>query len=335
MPCSCPHPAHTRKRFPRRACRWSGSSSATPIPAGRNRWPQKRSASLASARSGPRSFSPANRARRTLPCTPWRPRLRPVIPSPLSSLFHFWTLRTVALWSNALEWKIMVQPSLFRTVGARWPETMSEEPIIASSRSPLAKVRRAALWVLFAFVGLIRKFVALRRKPQVWLAIRVALGLFGAALVITPLGRRSGWITSVFGLLLFLVAALLGPTRADTRVDERARELGALVVVKGGRYKQLSGRALEVSLFIGSERIWALDHAFHPLLVIPVQEIICVRAGQSLWGWSLWVEWGGPIAEFSYEGFFAEHLARVAESAVRGVLRHALPAIQPSQSSGA
>ncbi len=134
---------------------------------------------------------------------------------------------------------------------------------------------------------------------------------------------------------LFLVAALLGPTRADTRVDERARELGALVVVKGGRYEQFGGRALEVSLFVGSENLWVLDPEFHPLLVIPVQEIICVRAGQSLSGWSLWIEWGGPIAEFSYEGFFAEHLARVAESAVRGVLRHALPAIQPSQSSGA
>src|SRR5260370_15371806 len=92
------------------------------------------------------------------------------------------------------------------------PETMSEEPIIASSRGPLAKVRRAALWVLFAFVGLIRKFVALRRKPQVWLALRVALGLFGAALVIAPLGPRGGWITSVVGLLFFLVPAPRRPT---------------------------------------------------------------------------------------------------------------------------
>src|SRR5712691_2631858 len=112
MPCSCPRPARTRKRFPRRARRWSGSFSAAPIPAGRNPWTRKRSASPASARSGPRSFSPANRGRRTLPCTPWRPRLSPLIPAPLSSLFHFWTLRTVALWSNALEWKIMGQPSL-------------------------------------------------------------------------------------------------------------------------------------------------------------------------------------------------------------------------------
>src|SRR5260370_6170552 len=106
-----------------------------------------------------------------------------------------------------------------------WPETMSEEPIIASSRGPLAKVRRAALWVLFAFVGLIRKFVALRRKPQVWLVIRVALRLFGPALVITPLGRRYGWITSVSGPLLFLVAALLVPPRADIRDAHVAREL--------------------------------------------------------------------------------------------------------------
>src|SRR5260370_7654797 len=91
------------------------------------------------------------------------------------------------------------------------PETMSEEPIIASSRGPLAKVRRAALWVLFAFVGLIRKFVALRRKPQVWLALRVALGLFVAALGLAPLARPSGWLTSVLRLPLLLAPAPLSP----------------------------------------------------------------------------------------------------------------------------
>lgn len=227
----------------------------------------------------------------------------------------------------------------FSASGISAPEVswrlMSEEPIIAGRESGLARLRRAALWVLYAFVLLIPKFLALRRKPRVWLAIRVALGVFGAALVIAPLGRRSGWINAVFGLILFLVAALLGPTRADTRVDERARELGALVVVNGGRYEQFGGRALAARLFVGSEHIWVLDPAFHPLLVIPVREIICVRAGKSLSGWNLWIEWGGPIAEFSYEGFFAEHLARVAESAIRGVLRPPFPVIQPSQSSGA
>lgn len=207
---------------------------------------------------------------------------------------------------------------------------MSEEPILAGRESALARLRRAALWVLYALVLLVPKFLALRRKPRVWLAIRVALGVFGATLVIAPLGRRAGWITAVFGLLLFLVAALLGPTRADTRVDERVRELGARVVVHGGRYEQFGGRSLAARLFVGSDHIWVLDPAFHPLLVIPVREIICARAGKSLSGWNLWIEWGGPIAEFSYEGFFAEHHARVAESAIRGVLRPPLPVIQPA-----
>lgn len=210
---------------------------------------------------------------------------------------------------------------------------MSEELMVANRESLLARVRLAALRVLYAFVLLVPRFLALRRKPQVWLAIRVALGVFGAALVITPLGRRSGWITAVFGLVLFLLAALLGPTRANTKVDERARELGAFVVVNGGRYEQFGGRALAVRLFVGSENVWVLDPGFHPLIVIPVREIVCARAGKSQAGWNLWIEWGGPIAEFSYEGFFAEHLARVAESAIRSVVRPPTPVVQPSQSS--
>ncbi len=212
---------------------------------------------------------------------------------------------------------------------------MSEEPISANAESPPARASRSALRVLFAFASLVPRFLALRRKPRVWLALRLGLGTLGAVLVIAPLGRWSGWMTSAFGLLLFLVATLLGSTRADSRVDERARELGALLVVNGGRYEQFGGRALEVRLFIGSEHIWVLDPGLHSMLVIPVREIVCVRAGESLSGWNLWIEWGGPVAEFSYEGFLAKHRARVAESAIRGVLRPAVPVIKPRQSSDA
>jgi len=35
--------------------------------------------------------------------------------------------------------------------------------------------------------------------------------------------------------------------------------------------------------------------------------------------------WASHTAEFSYGGIFAEHLARVAESTVRSVMRPALP----------
>jgi hypothetical protein len=212
---------------------------------------------------------------------------------------------------------------------------MSEEPILENRESTPARLRRVALRLLYFFVLLVPRFLALRRKPRVWLAIRVVLGMTGAALVIAPLGRHSGWITALIGLLVFLAAALLGSTRANRRVDERARELGAHLVVDGGSYEQFGGRTLDVRLFIASENVWVLDAGLNPLLVIPVREIFCARAGRSLSGWNLWIEWGGPIAEFGFEGFFAEHLARLAESAVRSVLRSS-PAVAPrSQSSGA
>ena len=212
---------------------------------------------------------------------------------------------------------------------------MSEESLHENPENTPANVHGGTSGVLFALVSLIPKFLALRRKPRAWLAIRLALAGLGAALVIAPLGPWSGRVTALVGLLLFLIAILLGSSRADKRMDDRARELGALMVVNGGRYEQFGGRALEVRMFIGSENIWVLDLAQHPLLVIPVQKIVCVRAGQSLSGCSLWIEWGAPIAEFSYEGFFARHRARVAESAIRGILRPSVSVTQPGDSGGA
>jgi hypothetical protein len=49
----------------------------------------------------------------------------------------------------------------------------------------------------------------------------------------------------------------------------------------------------------------------------------------------LWLEWSGSVAEFTYEGFFAEHLAGIAETTIRSVLRPPVPVVQRSQSAGA
>jgi hypothetical protein len=212
---------------------------------------------------------------------------------------------------------------------------MAEEVSATKSESKIAKLRRAALRLLFALVLLIPKTLALRRKRRVWMAMRVALGIIGAVMVMAPLGRTSSWITGVVGLILFVIAALAGASRADNSVDNRARELGALVTVNGGHYEQAHGRVATVRLFVGAERIWAMDPALHPILVVPVNEIVSVRAAKSLSGWSLWLEWSGSVAEFTYDGFFAEHLARIAETTIRSVLRPPLSIIQQSQSAGA
>jgi hypothetical protein len=181
----------------------------------------------------------------------------------------------------------------------------------------------------------IPKTLALRRKRRVWLALRIALGILGAVMVMAPLGRTSSWITGVVGLILFVIAALAGASRADNSVDNRARELGALVTVNGGHYEQAYGRVATVRLFVGADRIWAMDQGLHPILVVPVNELISVRAAKSISGWSLWLEWSGSVAEFTYEDFFAEHLARLAETTIRSVMRAPLPVVQQSQSAGA
>lgn len=209
------------------------------------------------------------------------------------------------------------------------------EEVSVKSDSSVTKLRRAALRALFALVLLIPKTLALRRQPRVWMAMRIALGIIGAMMVMAPLGRISSWIVGVLGLGLFVVAALAGASRADNSVDNRARELGALVTVNGGRYEQAYGRTEAVRMFVGSERIWAMDSALHPILVVPVNEIVSARAAKSVSGWSLWLEWGGSVAEFTYEGFFAEHLARIAETTIRSVVRSPVRTMQQSQSAGA
>lgn len=205
----------------------------------------------------------------------------------------------------------------------------------AHSEGNMAKLRRIVLRMLFVLFLLIPKTLALRRKPRVWMAMRIALGIIGAMMVMAPLGRTSSWVMGVLGLMLFVIAALAGASRADNSIDNRARELGALVTVNGGRFEQANGRVETVRLFVGSERIWAMDSALHPILVVPVNEIVSARAAKSVSGWSLWLEWSGSVAEFTYDGFFAEHLARIAETTVRSVLRPAVRVMQQSQSAGA
>lgn len=212
---------------------------------------------------------------------------------------------------------------------------MPEPASAGKFENMIAKLRRGVLWLLFTLVLAIPKTLALRRKRRVWLALRIIVGLIGAMMVMAPLGHTSGWITGMIGMALFVIAALAGASRADNSVDNRARELGALVTVNGGHYEQAHGRVATVRLFVGAERIWAMDPALHPILVVPVNEIVSARAAKSITGWSLWLEWSGSVAEFTYEGFFAEHLARMAETTIRSVMRPSLSVVQQSQSAGA
>jgi hypothetical protein len=187
-------------------------------------------------------------------------------------------------------------------------------------------------------------FLALRRFPRLlqlhrnensWALFRFALACLGAAVVVLPLSLWNGWITAIFGLVLFVVAILLPPAQLESSTDRKARELGAQTVVSGGEYQPGNAPVASVRLFISPEHIWALDAHFHPLVVISVAEISRMRVEPAVGGWTLQVRWGDHKAEFSYHGIFAERFARLAEESILAANPSAAYIVRKQRAAGA
>jgi hypothetical protein len=214
------------------------------------------------------------------------------------------------------------------------PSTAHSRPASNGSRggSTLCNILIDALFVL---VSVAPKLMHLRRNTHSWMFFRIFLGIAGAALVVLPLGLSNGYIFSIVGLAMFAGGILLPPVKPERSTDHKARELGALVVVHGGRYQLTRDSSVAVQLFVGTERISVLDSRFNPLLVIPVNEITSARAEESAGHWILRIAWADQSSEFCYRGIFAERLVRVAESTVRSVMRPSLPIIPQARAARA
>jgi hypothetical protein len=203
-----------------------------------------------------------------------------------------------------------------------------------SQRSPTS-VREFFIGGLFAVVLLVPKILRLRRNPRSWMLFRIFLALAGASLVIVPVGMGNSFYLSLVGLTMFIAAILLPPAKVATNADDKARELGALVVVNGGRFKLGETESFAAQLFVGPEYVSVLDSQFQSHLKIPVSEITAARAQESHGRWYLRIDWANKTATFLYRGVFAEHLARVAESTIHGVMRPALPVIPQRRAASA
>src|SRR5277367_504748 len=214
---------------------------------------------------------------------------------------------------------------------------MSAAPASATSQheGTTARLRNLLIGAMFAAVLLIPKLLRIRRNAESWMALRIVLGFAGAGLVVVPLSLWNSWLAAIAGLGMFLAAILLPPAESQIIPDEKARELGALVIVNGGNYQPGDAAPAPVQLFVGAERIWALDANFQPLLVIPALEITSANALQKKDRWILQVRWSDKAAEFSYRGIFAEHLARVAESTLGSVMHTPLPILPKSRAASA
>jgi hypothetical protein len=208
-------------------------------------------------------------------------------------------------------------------------------PATQESESFGARIRHLAIGALFAVVLLVPKLLRLRRDERSWTAFRILLGLAGAALVILPLAFWNSWLAGLAGLAMFLISILLPPGAPLTSTDEKTRELHALVVVNGGNYQPRNAAAAPVRLFAGTDNIWALDSHLRPLLTIPCAEISSVRVEGIEGHWVLRLRWMDRAAEFSFQGIFAEHFARVAESTIRSVIPSSLPILPRSRAAGA
>lgn len=175
-----------------------------------------------------------------------------------------------------------------------------------------------------------------RRKAGSWMLFRVVLGIVGAALVIFPVTSGNGYIFSIAGLVMFVAAILFWPAEPRVTLEDKAKELGALTVVDGGRYRLPdSSSSVPVQLIVSAGRIYALDAKFRPRVEIPAGEITSFLALQAEGGWFLEIIWAARTAEFFYRGVSAERLAHAAEDAIRKVAPTPAPFAPQSRAASA
>lgn len=196
---------------------------------------------------------------------------------------------------------------------------MSTTPrvITAEQEGFLQRSRNAVGVAFFLLIQNSPKVLALYRNEKAWTLFRVALGCFGAALVLLPLALWSGYLTALFGLGLFVLSILLPQAELESPTDRKARELGVQTVVSGGEYELGNARAKSVQLFVSPSHTWAMDKHFEPLVVIATAEVRSLRVEPTRDYWVLHVWWGDHKAEFVYKGIFAERYARLAEESLR------------------
>jgi hypothetical protein len=205
---------------------------------------------------------------------------------------------------------------------------MSTTPTVVAPEQEgnlLQRVKGAFGTGVFVLLQRSPKFLKLYRNEQSWTLFRIALGCFGAALVVLPLSLWHGYFTAVFGLFIFVLSILLPPAELESPTDRKARELGAKTVVSGGEYRSGKGPITTVQFFISSAQVWALDRHQEPVVVMSTAEISGLDVVQRKDEWLLIVRCSDQKAEFLYSGIFAERFARLAAESLRHAWRGAQP----------
>ena len=199
--------------------------------------------------------------------------------------------------------------------------------------SPGQRLTRAAVGVLFYLILLIPRVRRLRRRVKLWTTIRVVAGVAGLGLGWLYFSGRSAWFLACAALFI-LFALLIRATPVVKSLEDRARELGALAVLNGGILSSAGESPCPVNIFASVEWL-AVESGSRVLLEIPVAKIqrCAARALEPGEGksWELDITWNSPspqTANLHFDGFFAEHLARVAETTIENLKRKELTVLK-------
>jgi hypothetical protein len=116
------------------------------------------------------------------------------------------------------------------------PPILPSEMQRAGAVSSLTRFRESVADSLFFVSRAFPKVLTLRSTPRAWTALRILLGMAGAALVVLPLSLWNAWAFAIVGLALFMLAVLLPPLRQDRGTREAIEQLGAYLVLEAGRF---------------------------------------------------------------------------------------------------
>ena len=201
------------------------------------------------------------------------------------------------------------------------------------------RAKRAGLFLLFGTILLIPRLRRLRRRVWAWTIVRLAMAGCGGWLIWRFVQARAGVAALVCGVLLLAGGLLIRANPARKSLDAMARELGALIVLNGGVFRQSpdSAPVPHASILVQPEQITVMGSADRRLLEIPLARVRRLEARPVTAGdrngeapWEVEIQWMAEApctARFQYEGVFAEHLARVAESTLRGQWKKELPVL--------
>lgn len=213
----------------------------------------------------------------------------------------------------------------------------------ARERRPFGQaLKRAAIALLFTVILMIPRLRRLRRKTRAWTVLRVCAAVLGAWLIERFAVSGGGAESMAGGILLVAFAALIRARPEKKSTDAAAGELRALVVLNGGAFLNSPGgeMAHNVRLAVSSERFTVLgpdekllaEIRFSELREIFIEPIASHASSRKKFpARHLRIRWESPqthTARFRYEGFFAEHLAEIAERTLRSVWKKELPVLR-------